>query len=213
MKIVVISDTHQMHKDLEIPDGDVLLCCGDFTAVGSEKHVRKFNKWMGTLPHEHKLVISGNHDWFFQRYPRRRIDRVSIESICTEFTYVQDETITIDGINFYGAPWTPEYGNWAFTYPRDSERHSGVWDQIPLDTDVLFTHGPPYGILDKCPESQGCKMLLKAVENVKPKFHFFGHIHEGYGRYNNGHTEFVNAAIMDEDYNPVNKPMVVEITK
>jgi len=46
-----------------------------------------------------------------------------------------------------------------------------------------MTHGPPLGHGDQIPSGLyvGCSDLLKAVKKrVKPKYHVFGHIHEGW---------------------------------
>ena len=62
MRLVLISDTHSLHGDLVIPDGDMLIHCGDYSNHGAFGDLLAFNKWLGKLPHEHKLVVSGNHD-------------------------------------------------------------------------------------------------------------------------------------------------------
>lgn len=50
----------------------------------------------------------------------------------------------------------------------------------------MITHGPPLNHGDevndfgkKC--HVGDEELLKRILEIKPKYHFFGHIHEGYG--------------------------------
>ena len=53
-----------------IPDGDVFLHTGDFTYKKSKdlnqmEQVIQFNDWLGTLPHKHKIVIAGNHEFSF----------------------------------------------------------------------------------------------------------------------------------------------------
>jgi len=56
------------------------------------------------------------------------------------------------------------------------------WEMIPSDTDILVTHTPPIGYGDLCCTGvrAGCVELLSTVQNrVKPKYHVFGHIHEG----------------------------------
>ena len=48
--------------------------------------------------------------------------------------------------------------------------------------DVLVTHGPPIGHGDECEGGHraGCVDLLAEVQNrIKPKYHVFGHVHEG----------------------------------
>jgi predicted phosphodiesterase len=42
MKIICISDTHNHHKDLKIPDGDILIHAGDMTCVGGMDEIKDF---------------------------------------------------------------------------------------------------------------------------------------------------------------------------
>jgi predicted phosphohydrolase len=42
-----------------VPPGDVLLHAGDFSMTGNLEPVRKFNEWLGKLPHTTKIVIAG----------------------------------------------------------------------------------------------------------------------------------------------------------
>ena len=91
-----------------------------------------------------------------------------------------------------------------------------VWSQIPTDTDILLTHGPPYGIMDLCKsgESAGSATLLKQVlTRIKPIYHIFGHIHETYGEYQHPdiRTKFINASTCTYHYKPKNMPVVFEL--
>ena len=85
-----------------------------------------------------------------------------------------------------------------------------------LDTDVLITHGPPFGVLDKTNilgPHLGCEELAKAVSRIKPRLHVFGHIHGGYGREAvKGGTAFVNAAVLNERYVLAHAPIVIELS-
>ena len=115
-------------------------------------------------------------------------------SVSPSFKYLQDNSTIIvppvgapaasSGIEVYGAPWQPEFNNWAFNLPPGPELKA-KWDMIPDTTDVLITHGPPYMVLDRLLEGDltGCQQLRDAVARVKPRLHIFGHIHEGYGKY------------------------------
>lgn len=207
MKIVCMSDSHGLHRKMPlVPDGDVLVVAGDFTNVGAEQEIKDFNEWLGQRPHKHKIVIAGNHDWYFQWNGNKK-------NIINNATYLQDESTIIDGVKFYGSPHQPEFCNWAFNLPRGKELKE-KWDLIPEDTDVLITHGPPKGILDWAfysKEHVGCLDLLDRVYEINPKVHIFGHIHIGYGTEIKGNTTFVNAAICSENYQPTNSPIVVEI--
>jgi Icc-related predicted phosphoesterase len=102
--------------------------------------------------------------------------------------------------------------DWAFNLQRGPALRE-KWALIPEGTDVLITHGPPFGILDWTARGErvGCEDLLEAVRRVKPRLHVFGHIHEGYGEHEQDGTRFVNASICTEAYQPTNAPIVVDV--
>ena len=87
------------------------------------------------------------------------------------------------------------------------------WSLIPTDTEVLITHGPPFGILDETPtgDRAGCEELRKKVEEIHPRAHIFGHIHHFYGTAEKFGIKFVNASNCDESYAPVNAPIVFDL--
>jgi Icc-related predicted phosphoesterase len=206
LRIVAISDTHNHHRQIEVPDGDILIHAGDLTDMGDLSDVGDFNDWLGTLPHKHKLVIAGNHDFCFENNPE------SAEKLLTNCTYLFDRSVNIWGTTFYGSPWQPWFYNWAFNLQRGPEIRS-KWDLIPDNVDVLITHGPPVGYLDETArgEQVGCEELREAISRVRPSHHIFGHIHEGYGRLKNGHTEYINASSCTLEYEPVNAPVVIDL--
>lgn len=200
--IVAISDTHGLHRSLTIPEGDILVHAGDITRSGELETVVDFNEWLGTLPHQHKIVIAGNHDFCFERDPQRS------RALLTNCIYLQDESLTVQGIKFYGSPWQPWFFDWAFNLKRGPEIRE-KWNLIPADTDVLITHGPPFGYGDQTArgEKVGCQDLLQVVERLKPRLHVFGHIHEGYGTSTTESTTFMNACICTLSYKPENAPL------
>ena len=216
IRVVCISDTHTFHKSLVIPAGDILIHAGDFTFKGREEEVRSFGEWFRAQPHKFKCLIAGNHDLSFEKNlaQARAWLRGDVED--PSFIYLQDQTayLDIDGrrIQVYGSPWQPEFGNWAFNLKRGVELKK-KWDKIPVDLDILITHGPPASILDMCDHGErvGCEELYEAVKRVNPKLHVFGHIHEGYGIEVIGDTTFVNASNCTVRYNPSNEPIVIEI--
>lgn len=221
MKLVCISDTHNQHDFLELPEGDVLIHSGDWTGTGTTQQVIKFIRWFASQPHPHKVLVAGNHDItldlpFYQvnhhRFHKKKPhDAHHIKSYVLReegIHYLEDSSVTIDGVKFYGSPITPTFCNWAFNVDRGLPIRA-VWSGIPEDTDVLITHGPPYGIGDEIPGEGkvGCHDLLKRVREVKPKVHVFGHIHEGYGVYEHEGTTFINPSSCCGSYQLTNKPI------
>lgn len=142
------------------------------------------------------------------------IQTTNTKNYLTNCIYLEDSEITIYGIKIYGTPWQPEFCKWAFNVPR-GEPCLSKWDMIPDNTDILVTHTPPLGHGDYCCSGvrAGCVELLSTVQNrVKPKYHVFGHIHEGYGISSDGKIIYVNASTCDINYLPSNPPIVFDIT-
>jgi len=209
-RIVCLSDTHNCHEQIAVPDGDILIHAGDATIRGTIDEIVFFNEWFADLPHPHKIFVAGNHDWLFET--SNRLARTLLDS---SIHYLQDSSIEIENLKFYGSPWQPRFFDWAFNLMRGAEL-AEKWEFIPNDTDVLITHGPPFGILDEVPqkysvENTGCEELRKCVEKKRLKLHVFGHIHCGYGSAKNFGVNFVNASNCDESYEPINPPIVIDL--
>jgi len=207
MKIVCISDTHNRHEQLNIPFGDILVHAGDFTGHSSVYELEDFAKWFGSQPHEYKVFIPGNHDLCFEDSIDYALQLTNNYDIIT----LIDNEIVIDGVKFYGTPQQPIFYDWAFN--RTPEELVKAYSVIPYDTDVLITHTPPYGVLDKVLRGGGLNVgsreLSDAIHKVKPKLHIFGHIHEGYGEVKKNSVHYINAAICNNQYMAVNQSIVV----
>lgn len=206
MRIVCLSDTHDLHHHLEVPEGDLLLHAGDATMMGTPAQIEAFDRWLGGLPHRHKIVIAGNHDWAFERTPAKA------RAMIRHATYLEDELATVDGLRVWGSPWQPWFFDWAFNLQRGPEI-AAKWALIPDGVDVLMTHGPPQGILDRTSRGDhaGCADLLAELRRVRPRLHVFGHIHEGYGMLERDGCCFVNASNCTERYRPEQPPIVVDL--
>ena len=222
MKIIVIGDTHNRHKGLvDMPEGDMIIHVGDVSGRGYHHEVENFCKWYAELPYKYKILVAGNHDFYFQHNSPMMISAQLPGKICVNPTvvsensiiYLNDSGIEIEGIKIWGSPISPTFYNWAFMADR-GEKIAKHWAMIPNGQDIIITHGPPKGILDKCVRdgfNAGCEELLKYIKKLKPKYHLFGHIHEGHGMITKGKTTYINASVLNEDYGLVFNPHEIEI--
>ena len=208
MKIIAISDTHGKHRNLDLPQGDMLIHAGDVSSRGLEDEVLDFLDWYESLDFKYKIFIAGNHDFYFEKEKNEAIEKV----IPSNVIYLNDSGVTIEGIKIWGSPIQPWFFDWAFNRKR-GEEIAQHWKLIPEDTNILVTHGPTFGLLDKTfrGESVGCEELLKSIKKVKPQFHIAGHIHEAYGQIEKDGTHFINASVLDLRYQLVNKPFEFEL--
>ena len=218
MKITLISDTHGKHKQIteHLPGGDLLIHAGDISSMGYKHEIQQFCKWFNGLDnYSSSIFIAGNHDFGFEKEPEM------IKEILGTYkwiNYLQDDYLTLGTnldklIKVYGSPWQPEFHNWAFNLPRNGKELEEKWNNIPDDVDILVTHGPAFGYLDKVIgqyENLGCELLAKRIKQIKPKIHVCGHIHSGHGYVFDGDTHFINASVLNEQYVYTQKPMTVE---
>jgi len=192
MKITLMSDTHALHDQLDIPDGDLFIFAGDMTNCRTARDVEDFNAFLGRLPHKHKIVIGGNHDHQLARNPEKS------KALLSAGIYLQDEQVEVSGVKIYGSPWQPLFNDRAcdaFALQR-GEPLRQKWDMIPDDVDILVTHTPPAGILDlDGPVCHGCFDLTEALCRVKPRYHIFGHVHSNHGMVKSNGTYFINCSI------------------
>lgn len=213
MRITFISDTHTKHNMLNLPGGDILIHAGDIMNSGwNMSDVTAFLNWFHKQDYDELIFIAGNHDRKFENDP------LDVKELLEQYpliTYLQDDWVEVEGIKIYGSPWQPEFYNWAFNLPRRGDALKEKWDSIPADTDILITHGPPQGHLDTSgpPYNEpnlGCELLRVKVDELKPKFHVFGHIHGGSGYKEHNGTHFINASILNEAYTQVNDGITVD---
>lgn len=203
MRIVCLSDTHDAFRGLAVPDGDLLLHAGDLSRRGQVQEVLATAEWLRSLPHRHKLVIAGNHDFCLERQDPR--------ALLQGLTYLQDESCEVEGLRIFGSPWSPAHGQWSFQAER-GEPLRRKWQCIPDDTQILITHGPPRGILDRHVSGLplGCEQLRERVASLKPLLHLFGHVHESHGSHLEDGTLYVNACNCSFGYKKQQPPIVVD---
>ena len=198
LKILHLSDTHGVHRRLrDLPEADILVHSGDFTMSGSEAETLDFLEWICDLPYRHKVLVAGNHD--------ACLYGTHLDGLDDNVHYLCGSGVKIEGLNFWGVP--------MFMEDCVSGHQEQLYAAIPDDTDVLVTHTPPYGILDRDGSIlYGSRVLLERVSTIRPCLHLFGHIHKAHGMTNDGMTVFSNAAILDEGYDSLNGPNMLPIS-
>lgn len=219
MKIVATSDLHGF-LPVEVPDGDVLLIAGDIVPDGWSGFREwnadrqewwfksKFNDWLGEMTKGHDTIIgiAGNHDFVLR-------DDELAKSV--DWIYLNGETIEVNGWKFFGSPWVPTFGNWA--YMMNDSALNDEWDKIPEDVDVIMTHGPIFGRRDYTKYSNvhaGSQTLRNRIDYGSwpdIKLHVSGHIHEGYGVEFHHGVIYANVSFVNFDYKPGNKPVVLDL--
>lgn len=233
MRLVFISDTHQRH-DFVIPDGDVLIHAGDFTMEGRIPELQRFASWINVVRigggFKDVVVIPGNHELGMPKN-----ESLFREMLGPKVTFLVHQPAVVGGLRFFGSPYTPRFFDWEYNVDR-GELLARLWSQIPSDTQVLVTHGPPYGRLDsvnrpggemdamdfgsygKGDRSRrhrqthvGCVDLMQRIQDLKDlRLHVFGHIHAPGVEAAASGVMYVNASTCNQQYKAVHKPHIFD---
>lgn len=199
MRVVVLSDTHEKHRELSpLPDADLVVHTGDFATIGTEEEVLDFLNWFCDLPHRHKVFVCGNHD-----EPLLSGSVSGLPNNCHQLNF---SSVVIEGIKIAGFPLFIELEGVSEYQKAMKYEEEGV--------DIMVSHQPPFSILDKDPlyGHLGSPTLLMKVKTWQPKFHLFGHIHEASGRLHEEGTTFINAAQMQNEVAiPLRPPIVIDL--
>lgn len=231
MNICAISDMHGNYN-FEVREADILCICGDIIPLEIQRDQTASFEWLQNFfipwclkqPVKHTFFIAGNHDWFLQW-----MDSSVIKKQCEELgegrvTYLIDEAVTYHcerddkDYKIYGSPWCHQFFNWAFM--TSDEKMEEIFQNIPEDIDILLTHDAPYGRTDLLLQNLsytkrghiGNKPLLKRVEEVKPKYHFTGHLHScNHVPTDYDGTTTACVSMLDENYRCTYKPLIINI--
>lgn len=207
MSVAAISDIHGRLHDLNTADfagADLVLLAGDIVPLDTQRVVDRslawlhgeFAAWLDEMPPEAPVVlVAGNHDFALATIGAGEPGVHRGLFGCRQLIYVQDASVEVCGLSLYGTPWIPFLsGGWAFTAPSSfggrflAEKFSA----IPEGLDILLTHTPMRGYLDRDvdslpatprdrPPHLGSGALLRAVQTRRPRLHVCGHVHEGRG--------------------------------
>lgn len=224
-----MSDLHGYLPKLE--PCDVVLICGDIVPLKYQSdselaydwYEDNFKEWAENLKCDKVLFIAGNHECTFP------VDSKAYQRLFPEnsnVTYLEDSQYDYRGLDgktyyIYGTPWCKVFGRWAFMAPDDEL--GKIYSNIPKGLDILITHDQPYDygdvLLQKdCPWANGDhignKMLLEAINNRHPRYQFNGHLHScSHEPIDINGTTHYNVSLKDENYQPVYKPLYLEIDK
>jgi Icc-related predicted phosphoesterase len=209
MRVAAFSDTHGLHRELQLPKCDMLLFCGDCMTCGYKRNeLIDFLDWFEKCDAKYKIMIAGNHDRFIQNHPflfeEMLVDYPSIN-------YLENSGINIEGINIWGTPDQRIFLNWAFN--RTDNQLKIIFDYIPTNTNILISHAPALGIGDMLEnkEQVGELALRDKIEELHDlKFHVFGHIHNDYDEYHIGRYVAYNCSVVNERYELQNEPIVFD---
>lgn len=210
MRLCLISDTHCQHDQIVISECDILIHAGDATFRGTVNEINDFLDWFVKQPAKHKIFVPGNHDWFFDK----NNEKAHMETF-PQLEHVHcliNQGIEIGALKLWGSPYVPRFGNWAFMRHPDVLRQ--IWSEIPENTDILITHGPPHGRLDltRGGDRVRCEELALRIPQLKSlKLHVFGHIHEGRGVTQTESVTYANASVCTIRYKPENPPILLEL--
>jgi Icc-related predicted phosphoesterase len=228
VKLVCISDTHNKHRQIKIPDCDILISAGDYSSKGYDREIIDFYKWLNEQNANHIVSIQGNHELGWEANPEK-CKKLALEH-CPAVHLLEDQSINIEGINIYGSAYTPYFYDWAYNAGRTITEAAhyrkpfigDIWAKIPENTNILVTHGPAYGILDELtyidgtPKGQfvGCVELGKRINELKElDLHICGHIHCAHGQKHIDGVSYYNASICDEVYQVTNPITIIEYEK
>lgn len=217
MRIAAISDVHGKWNRLVVPECDLLISAGDYSFKGERHMTRDFHKWLNKQKAGSIISVMGNHELIVQQNFNE--SKEIARQVCPRVRFMEEGALDIGGFKIWCSAWTPWFMNWAYNANRGTEiaRH---WSFIPDETNILITHGPPYGILDvvydaneEVPdENVGCVDLMNRINQLKElKLHVFGHIHGSSGEVCFNGVKYINAAICNEIYQPTNPVRYIEL--
>jgi Icc-related predicted phosphoesterase len=220
MRYWLISDTHNHHRELKVPDGiDVVIHCGDESTSRkdwkNELESRAFFEWYSALEIDVKIFVPGNHSVAIEQ---GLVRPEQFPKVC----FLIHDQIELEGLVIFGTPYTPTFFDWAFM--RDREKLDIVWQSIPENVDLLITHGPPKGYMDVTSDANtrepihvGSLSLTRQVkQRIKPIVHAFGHIHDeprirNFGIVRDDEITFINCSCCTLRSQLVNHGMIVDI--
>jgi Icc-related predicted phosphoesterase len=225
-KTIRVCATSDLHGHLpDIPPCDVLILAGDLCPSSNHKSMFQsiwmrgpFKDWLEKTYEEsgcYEIIgICGNHDFLGLDYPDILYD--------LPWNYLCDEAYISHGLRVWGCPHTKTFFEWAFMMdPEELAKHHIA---IPQDTDIVVTHGMPYGFGDGVTRRKmvnrkpnewldhtGSPALTDWIVANQPKLVVGGHIHCSQSTRRLGETVIANVSYVNEKYQPCYPPQIFDI--
>jgi len=133
---------------------------------------------------------AGVNDW--SEFHAKMLSKFESVPGLTYLDGTEENVSIIQGLRFYGSPWTAARGVKGDTWGTDKEKwqptnafertaseREELYQRIPEDLDVLITHPPPYSTRVSYKHTND-PVLLKRLQELgekSPRFHVFGHDH------------------------------------
>lgn len=195
LRVVIVSDTHERHRLVAVPKGDVFAHCGDILqsssltrAERSEGVLFDFDDWLGELPHQDKVVVGGNHDVALLRRPELLTNATLLHDSCVTLAHAQ--------LKVYGNSYS------------EGASHNRAWQ------DALHVSAEACKGADIIVSHESARRLADEVfKHSRPRLWASGHCHAAHGARLQDGTLYVNAAIQDHSYTPCQPPVVVDLSE
>ena len=116
MKIQIASDLHMEHWRRDLPDPvdqfapdearDLLILAGDITDGKTDYGLAFIRRELDTSP---VIYVPGNHEYYYAS--KQKVDNWwrAFATYHQGFHYLNDETVEIGGLRFYGAEWCSDF--------------------------------------------------------------------------------------------------------
>ena len=214
MRLVATSDTHYpVDVKKWVPDGDVFVHAGDLMLTGYPSDFEEQLDWLAELPHKHKLLIPGNHDFHLEVYPGPALQQLRKAGVMVVGLPGNEDYESLklpNEMTLLGVPYVTNLPRWSFNSTEER-----IWDFMRRKGyhDIIVSHAPIHRVLDTLPNNRsvGSEAFRAYARHYKPKHWIHGHIHECYGASKCYGTNVYNVAMCNGDYVHANPPLVLDL--
>eukprot|EP01084_Bolivina_argentea_P137704 242518_1 len=171
--IIHISDTHNLHNQITLPKGDILIHTGDFSNDGTKQEYHKFNQFLGKYVSHFPLgifVLLGNHDYKFLDGTGQNDDLIHIiahdklrktyfQQLLPNAHVIDNDLVTINvntnTLTMFGIPWTPFQSKPTYPekVPKSGSGHYRVLEEWKKNNDISVHSENVPNFYDRIPDN------------------------------------------------------------